>query len=100
MNSGDTSASYPALVAHSQRRVVRSTGAVMLPMIIMIVSLLLVRFPVAYVLLYRYRADAIWWSFPVSSALAAFLGALYYRFGGWRAARMLPVSLTAANSGA
>jgi Na+-driven multidrug efflux pump len=64
------------------------------------VSLLLVRFPVAYVLLYRYRADAIWWSFPISSALAAFLGALYYKFGGWRAARMLPVSLTAANSGA
>jgi hypothetical protein len=50
--------------------------------------------------LYRYRADAIWWSFPISSALAAFLGALYYKFGGWRAARMLPVSLTAANSGA
>ena len=81
--------------------IVRSTGAVMLPMIIMVVSLLLVRFPLAAALLYRYQADAIWWSFPISSGLAAFLGALYYKFGGWRAARMLSGNLPAeAGSGA
>ena len=43
---------------------VRSTGAVMLPLAIMTVSLLLVRFPLADALLSRYQADAIWWSFP------------------------------------
>ncbi|MDE2051130.1 MAG: hypothetical protein KGJ72_08940 [Gammaproteobacteria bacterium] len=68
---------------------VRSTGAVMLPLAIMTISLLLVRFPLADALLSSYHADAIWWSFPISSALAALLAALYYRLGGWRSARML-----------
>jgi len=74
---------------------VRSTGAVMLPFAIMTVSLLLVRFPLAYAFMPRFQADAIWWSFPISSALAAVLGGLYYRFGNWRAARMMTGKLTA-----
>jgi putative MATE family efflux protein len=69
--------------------VVRATGAVGVPLLILTVTLLLVRFPVAAMLEGRYGADAIWWSFPVSSALSAVLAVLYYRFGGWRAARML-----------
>ena len=48
-----------------------------------------VRFPLAQVLLERYHADAVWWSFPVSSVLSAILAALYYRYGGWRHAHML-----------
>jgi putative MATE family efflux protein len=77
---------------------VRSTGAVMLPFVIMLVSLLLVRFPLAYALLSRYRVDAIWWSFPISSALAALLAALYYRLGDWRSARMVTGDLAAEAS--
>jgi len=69
--------------------VVRATGAVMAPLVILTVSLLVVRFPLAQVLLERYHADAVWWSFPVSSVLAAILAALYYRYGGWRHAHML-----------
>ena len=72
---------------------VRSTGAVMFPLAILTISLLLVRFPLADAFIPSYQADAVWWSFPISSALAAFLAALYYRFGGWRAARMLPAAL-------
>jgi putative MATE family efflux protein len=80
---------------------VRATGAVMLPLAIMTLSLLLVRFPLAEALLPRYHADAIWWSFPVSSALAAILAGLYYKLGGWRSARMLPAHLaTEPSSGA
>jgi Na+-driven multidrug efflux pump len=74
---------------------VRSTGAVMLPLAIMAVSLLLVRFPLADALLSRYHAEAIWWSFPISSALAAVLAVLYYKLGGWRSARIVPESLSA-----
>ena len=74
---------------------VRSTGAVLFPLAILTVSLLLVRFPLADALIPSYHADAVWWSFPISSALAAFLAALYYRFGGWRAARMVPAALAA-----
>ena len=77
---------------------VRSTGAVMLPLVIMTISLLLVRFPLAAALLPSYRADAIWWSFPISSALAAILAALYYRLGGWRGARMVSGGPPAAAS--
>ena len=77
---------------------VRSTGAVMLPLAIMAVSLLLVRFPFAYALLPRFSADAIWWSFPISSALAAVLAGLYYRLGNWRAARMVSGNLSAQAS--
>jgi putative MATE family efflux protein len=68
--------------------VVRATGAVMAPLIILTISLLLVRFPFAEALLPRYQVDAVWWSFPLSSALAALLAVLYYRYGDWRHAHM------------
>jgi MATE family, multidrug efflux pump len=74
---------------------VRSTGAVMLPLLIMTVALLLVRFPLAYALQPRLGVDAIWWSFPVSSALAALLAALYFRSGAWRGARIVSAKLSA-----
>ncbi|MBS0367310.1 MAG: MATE family efflux transporter [Proteobacteria bacterium] len=64
--------------------VVRSTGAVMAPLLILTVSLLGVRYPLAQTLLPRLHADAIWWSFPLSSALSTALAALYYRYGRWR----------------
>jgi putative MATE family efflux protein len=70
--------------------VVRATGAVMAPLIILAVSLLAVRFPVAQWFLDRWQIDAIWWSFPVSSVLSSILALLYYKFGGWRTARMVP----------
>jgi putative MATE family efflux protein len=73
--------------------VVRATGAVMMPLIVLTISLLLVRFPLAALLLDSYHADAIWWSFPISSALSALLAGLYYKFGGWRSAHMTPAAV-------
>lgn len=64
--------------------VVRATGAVMAPLIVLTISLLLVRFPLAQLFLERYQVDAVWWSFPLSSALSAILAVLYYEFGAWR----------------
>jgi putative MATE family efflux protein len=69
--------------------VVRATGAVMAPLFVLTLSLLLVRFPLAEALMSRYHVDAVWWSFPISSALSAALAVLYYKYGGWRAARMV-----------
>jgi putative MATE family efflux protein len=77
--------------------VVRATGAVIAPLVVLAISLLVVRFPLAQLLLPRYQADAIWWSFPVSSVLSALLAFLYYRYGGWRRAHMT-VSGTAPGS--
>jgi Na+-driven multidrug efflux pump len=68
--------------------VVRATGAVLPPLVILTLALLVIRFPLAYVLLDEWQADAIWWSFPISSVVAAVLSAAYYRWGGWRTQRM------------
>ena len=68
--------------------VVRATGAVVPPLIMLVVSLWLIRVPFAYWMLDRWQADAIWWSFPLSSMMSVTLSVLYYRFGNWRKARM------------
>jgi putative MATE family efflux protein len=68
--------------------VVRATGAVMAPLIILTIALLVVRFPMAQLFLDRYHVDAVWWSFPVSSVLSTVLAALYYKYGGWRHAHI------------
>jgi Na+-driven multidrug efflux pump len=75
--------------------VVRATGAVMAPLIVLTISLLVVRFPLAQLFLDRYREDAVWWSFPVSSILSSVLAVLYYRYGSWRSAH---IGVTAAAS--
>ncbi len=78
--------------------VVRATGAVMAPLIILTLSLLLVRFPLAELFLERYHVAAVWWSFPVSSVLSCLLALLYYKFGGWRGAHMLGRTAAAADA--
>ena len=69
--------------------VVRSTGAVLMPLGILTVSMILVRVPVAALLMPRFGADAIWWSFPLGTITSAALTSLYYLHGGWRKNRML-----------
>ena len=51
--------------------------------------MLLIRYPLAYFQLERWQADAIWWSFPVSSVCSMAMALAYYRWGGWRRAHML-----------
>jgi putative MATE family efflux protein len=68
--------------------VVRATGAVMAPLIALTLSLLVVRVPLAELLVDHVGAAALWWSFPLSSAFASLLAVLYYKFGGWRSAHM------------
>ncbi|MBB3345363.1 MATE family efflux transporter [Luteimonas sp. RC10] len=69
--------------------VVRSTGAVLPPLVILGATLWGVRVPFATWLQPTLGADAIWWSFPASALVAMLLAVGYYRWGGWRAARML-----------
>jgi putative MATE family efflux protein len=72
--------------------ITRATGAVMAPLLIATLSMLAVRFPLAVTLLGRWQADAIWWSFPISSVINMALAVLYYKYGGWRTARQeIPV---------
>ncbi len=69
--------------------VVRSTGAVWVPMAILVTSMVGVRIPFAALLIPKFGADAIWWSFPLGTITSATLTSLYYLHGGWRRARML-----------
>ena len=69
--------------------VVRSTGAVWVPMAILIFSMVAVRVPFAALMIPRLGADAIWWSFPLGTICSAALTSLYYKFGPWRRSRML-----------
>ena len=71
--------------------VVRSTGAVTPPLIILTISLFGVRIAFAKTFESTLGPDAIWWSFPLSMAVAMVLSLAYYRWGGWRNARMGPV---------
>lgn len=70
--------------------VVRSTGAVLAPLALLFVSMWLVRVPLAAFASNTYGPDAVWASFPTSSAVSAVLAYLYYRYGDWRSARMMP----------
>lgn len=76
--------------------VVRSTGAVVPPLVILFVALWLVRIPFAYAMLSRWAADAVWWSFPLSSLTSVVLTVLYYRFGSWRTAHMMTAAPSAS----
>ncbi|MCU6797919.1 MATE family efflux transporter [Paenibacillus sp. WQ 127069] len=72
--------------------VVRSSGSVIVPLVISFIALLLVRNPLAYLLGGLYGFDSIWWSFSISFTVAAVLNILYYRFGNWKKARMRPAA--------
>jgi Na+-driven multidrug efflux pump len=72
--------------------VVRATGAVNPPLVILLISLLGVRIGFAKLMEPTLGADAIWRSFPVGSAVSASLAFADYRWGGWRNARMGPAA--------
>jgi len=60
-----------------------ATGTVIAPLLIQTLTFLVARFLFAEILLDRWQADAIWWSFPTSSALAVVFIVLYYKYGEW-----------------
>lgn len=70
--------------------VVRATGAVTPPLVILFISLFGVRISFATLLEPVIGQDALWWSFPVSMIVATALSLAYYRWGGWRTATMGP----------
>ncbi len=69
--------------------VVRATGAMFVPLIILTISMVVIRVPFSYFLMPHIGAEAIWWSFPLGTITASVLTTLYFLFGRWREARML-----------
>lgn len=72
--------------------VVRATGAVMMPLAALAISMWCVRYPFAVLLGPSWGADAIWWSFPVSSVVSLGIAAVYYQSGRWKRAKMIPAT--------
>lgn len=78
--------------------VVRATGAVLAPLVILTISMWAIRVPFAKMLEPALGADAIWWSFPLGTITSAVLTVAYYQFGGWRKARMMSGSEPGGNA--
>ncbi len=69
----------------------RANGATVAPLVIMTLALIPGRLGLAYGLAPAIGPDAVWWSFPAGSAVAAILTVVYYRYGGWRKLNFLAV---------
>src|SRR5206468_7678423 len=66
----------------------RANGAVWLPLIVLTIGLVPVRFGYVYATYGWLGADAIWTSFPVTSLINLALATAFYLHGGWKKARM------------
>ncbi|MDR1171243.1 MAG: MATE family efflux transporter [Bacteroidales bacterium] len=64
--------------------VMRGAGDTLVPMFITLLSLWLVRIPVALFLSGFIGPDGIWWSIPVAWTVGALFAYLYYRSGRWK----------------
>ncbi|MEO6224815.1 MAG: MATE family efflux transporter [Sphingomicrobium sp.] len=67
---------------------VRANGAVWIPLTVLAIGLVPVRFGYIYATYGWLHADAIWTSFPVTSLINLALAIGFYVHGGWRKARM------------
>lgn len=64
----------------------RGAGAAVIPMYITLLSLWIVRIPLAYLLSKTFGMDeaGIWWSIPIGWLMGAVASTFYYRFGNWK----------------
>ena len=67
---------------------VRANGAVWIPLIVLAIGMVPVRFGYIFATYGWLHADAIWTSFPVTSAINLVLAIGFYVHGGWRKAHM------------
>ncbi len=64
----------------------RGAGSAVIPMYITLLSLWIVRIPLAYLLsrTLGLGVSGIWWSIPLGWLMGAMASTLYYRFGNWK----------------
>jgi putative MATE family efflux protein len=67
---------------------VRANGAVWIPLIVLAIGMVPVRFGYIFATDQWLGADAIWTSFPVTSFINLALAVAFYVHGGWKKARM------------
>jgi putative MATE family efflux protein len=64
--------------------VLRGAGATLIPMFISVLSLWLIRVPLAYYLSGPWGETGIWWSVPIAWATGLLGASIYYLSGKWR----------------
>jgi putative MATE family efflux protein len=64
--------------------IVRANGAVIAPLVILIIAAVFVRFVTGFGLYPHYGADAIWWAFITTGVTSFIFSVAYYLHGGWR----------------
>ncbi len=69
----------------------RGAGDTVAPMVLAMISLWMLRFPLAYVLSARtsLHVRGIWYAFPVTTVLSAAMAGYWYMWGGWREKRII-----------
>jgi putative MATE family efflux protein len=79
--------------------IVRANGAVMVPLVILIISAVVIRFAMGFGLHPYYGANAIWWAFIAASLVSFILSGAYYFHGGWRKLNVMGSGPGAAEAG-
>lgn len=69
--------------------VTRANGATVIPLIIMILAYIPGRLGAVLALRPSIGVDALWWSFPIGTALSVGFNGVYYFRGGWRKISLL-----------
>lgn len=69
----------------------RGAGDTVAPMVLAMISLWVLRFPLAYVLSAHtaLHVRGIWYAFPVTTVLSALMAGYWFMWGGWREKRIL-----------
>lgn len=64
----------------------RGAGAAVVPMYITLLSLWIVRIPLAYLLSKTFGMNeaGVWWSIPIGWLMGAVASTIYYRYGSWK----------------
>ena len=68
--------------------VVRAAGAVVAPLLILVVTMLGFRATAAFWVVDQHGADGVWWVATITTVLGLVLTSAYYALGSWRSARM------------
>jgi len=76
--------------------VMRASGDVVVPLVILAVGMLGVRMPLAWAGVDRLGPDGLWWAFTISAIVSMVLSAAYYLSGRWKSARMMTPGTTRA----
>jgi putative MATE family efflux protein len=64
--------------------IMRGAGDTLIPMFFTLISLWLIRIPLAYFLAHRIGVTGIWWAIPTGWLIGLTLAFLYYKTGRWK----------------